>query len=79
MSAIQHYLKVGGEIEYGISGCCCPPDERRPGQHTNATTRWWRANGGPWRPLLISSTKFLHAIKHTASVDEFEAKMKALE
>lgn len=43
-----------GVIEFGCSGCCCPPrepaDPPRRGQHTNCATSWWRVilhAGGP--------------------------------
>lgn len=42
------YLKPDGIIETRISGCCCPPGERRKGQHTNAGTSWFRINKDPW-------------------------------
>lgn len=52
--------KPDGVIEFGCSGCCCPPrapgDPPRTGQHTNCATSWWRVVGagddypGPWHP-----------------------------
>ena len=44
------YAKPDGVIEIDGSACCCPPGQRRPGQHTNCTTNWYRA-GGEWKPL----------------------------
>jgi hypothetical protein len=38
------HKKPDGVIEFGLSGCCCPPGQRRPGQHTNSCTRWFRVN-----------------------------------
>ena len=38
----MRYEHEDGAIELQFSGCCCPPGERREGQHTNATTDWWR-------------------------------------
>lgn len=49
------FTKPDGVIEFGFSGCCCPPGQRRPGQHTNATTRWWRVNEGAWQPVRRQS------------------------
>jgi hypothetical protein len=40
--------KPDGVIELGMSGCCCPPGQRKPGMHTCACTTWWRVNEGPW-------------------------------
>jgi hypothetical protein len=41
--------KPDGTIEFGMSGCCCPPGEGdRPGWHTNACTDWVRVNSGKW-------------------------------
>lgn len=40
------YEKPDGIIEFGCSGCCCPPGIRRSGQHTNSGTSWWRINYG---------------------------------
>ena len=44
------YPKPDGSIETGGSGCCCPPGARKPGQHTNSGTQWFRVNGGKWVP-----------------------------
>lgn len=38
----------GSSVEFGSSGCCCPPGERKGGQHTNCGTNWYRVNGGEW-------------------------------
>jgi hypothetical protein len=36
------FCKPDGDIEFGFSSCCCPPGQRRPGQHTNSSTFWFR-------------------------------------
>jgi hypothetical protein len=62
------HIKPDGEIELGSSGCCCPPGERRAGQHTNACTSWWRVNGGIWqRDHRISNTRILAAAANTVT------------
>lgn len=43
--------KPDGVIEYGMSGCCCPPGVKRGGLHTCACTSWYRVNGGEWKHL----------------------------
>lgn len=43
------YEKPDGTIEIGFSGCCCPPGQRRAGQHTNSATVWWRLSSGEWK------------------------------
>jgi hypothetical protein len=45
------YEKPDGVIEYGCSGCCCPPGERRAGLHTNSGTSWYRVKAGPWKGI----------------------------
>lgn len=44
----RKFQKSDGVIELGASGCCCPPGEQRPGQHTNACTSWYRTGDKPW-------------------------------
>jgi hypothetical protein len=50
------FPKPDGVIEYGISGCCCPPGEIRKGMHTNSTTSWWRIDSGAWNRIRHQST-----------------------
>lgn len=46
------YEKPDGTIHYGLSGCCCPPgDKRRHGLHTNSSTSWFRINNGAWHRI----------------------------
>jgi hypothetical protein len=45
------YEKPDGIIEIASSACCCPPDTKRSGMHTNACTNWWRVTNGKWHKL----------------------------
>jgi hypothetical protein len=64
--------KPDGTIEFGYSACCCPPGPRRPGQHTNCTTTWFRTNGGEWR-RLVRQTHVNTLARAAETVAEFEA------
>lgn len=52
------WVKIDGVIERGISACCCPPDSRKGGQHTNSITRWYRIDATPWQKLECSNNTF---------------------
>lgn len=41
-------IKPDGIIELGSSGCCCPPGQRKGGQHMNCGTSWYKINDGEW-------------------------------
>jgi hypothetical protein len=48
--------KPDGQIEVGVSACCCPPGQRHDGQHTNAITSWYRVNNEPWSKCRSTSS-----------------------
>lgn len=69
------FEKPDGVIELGYSGCCCPPGEQRPGQHTNSTTQWARVFGGPWlRIHSLSRTRIFAGAANSCA--EFLAVMR---
>lgn len=78
------YEKPDGAIEVAISGCCCPPGERRGGQHTNSSTEWIRVIRGvfpsEWenvRDLPVSRSSLRTYIMAARSVSELTDAMAA--
>lgn len=65
------FQKPDGVIELGISSCCCPPSEKRPGQHTNAITSWYRCNDNPWSRCRSVASLLIPA-EAAESCDDFE-------
>jgi len=64
----MNYQKPDGSIKIQSSGCCCPPGERRKGQHTNSCTTWWKAGDGPWQPVYqLSHTMVLAGAAETCA------------
>lgn len=68
------YEKPDGRIEFGLSGCCCPPGERHSGQHTNCATEWVRVNGGTWQRSVRNHHRILAGAAETCA--EFEEALK---
>ena len=64
------FLRDWGSVEIGNSGCCCPPGQTRPGQHTSSCTQWYRVDSGEW-VRLRSWTKLKKAVDCAASREEF--------
>lgn len=66
------FAKPDGVIEFGMSGCCCPPGAMRAGQHTNSSTSWYRVNDGPWRRQILTSGSMRTLAMAAETVAEFE-------
>lgn len=67
------FLKLDGQIEINNSGCCCPPGEYRGGQHTNASTLWWRINDGEWNPWTSGLLRLRRAAMEAETCAAFRA------
>lgn len=65
------YKKTDGYIELENSGCCCPPKQKKLGQHTNSTTSWWRINNGEWNRISKSFHHYTTLAEAAESVDDF--------
>ena len=64
------FQKPDGVIEYGASGCCCPPGERGFGMHTNCGTMWWRVDNGTWHKIR-SQHEFMVYAQAAETCQEF--------
>lgn len=65
----------GSTVEIGCSSCCCPPGERKGGQHTNSGTDWYRVNGGEW--VQYTRTNHTRILAHCAlNAEDFLEAMK---
>ena len=64
--------KPDGVIEISNTGCCCPPGENRGGQHTNASSTWWRINAGDWQLCGPRTSQLLQLAREAQSCAEFE-------